>query len=287
MKMAIIGSGPIAILTAKHFDEMGAEVVLFQRSPLGGNIRFLLDKFPSLEITYKNEKIQINDFFEKIIIPAVVSLENLNLTKRGDVQRVHKRFLHPDEDVPGRTRMHDLYRVIYSQNPKEAILKQLAENPEFFNQLGEEVIKSLHLPVESFEDFDVVIEATGLGKSNKPIGAGGSFALNENNLKESSLILYGKEIFEKLDLTNKKTIVIVGEGLTLKLALLKFQNWLLNTPGNSLHWVTYKKLDEPCGNEGLDLLVANFIKEVAIKYDSAKIDFEKKKCTTGAILKIM
>lgn len=276
MKMAIIGSGPLAILTATHFDQMGAEVVLFQRSPLGGNLRFVMDLFPELKIQVKNESLSVSDFFVQDIVPAVLELEKYGLTKQGDVLRVHKRFVHQDESIPNRTRLFDLFRVIYSQNPQDAILKQLEENPEFFKELGDDVINSLHRPVESFEDFDIVIEARGLGKKPKPIGAGGSMALNENNLKESSLLYYEKDIFTKLDLENKKTIVLAGEGVSLKLALLKFKDWLFKASGHELHWVTYKKVNEPCGNAWLDAEVTKLLNEVESKFDKAKIEFETK-----------
>lgn len=276
MKMAIVGSGPLAILTATHFDQMGAEVVLFQRSPLGGNLRFIMDAFPELKIQVKNENIPVSDFFVQDIVPAVLELEKYGLTKQGEVLRVHKRFVHSDESIPNRTRLLDLFRVVYSQNPQDAILKQLDENPEFFKQLGDEVINSLHKPVESFEDFDIVIEARGFGKKPMPIGAGGSMALNENNLKESSLLYYEKDIFTKLNLDNKKTIVLVGEGASLKLALLKFKEWLFKAPGRELHWVTYKKVNEPCGNEWLDDEVAKLLTEVETKFDKAKLEFERK-----------
>ncbi len=276
MKMAIIGSGPLAILTATHFDQMGAEVVLFQRSPLGGNLRFVMDAFPELKIQVKDESLNVSDFFVQDIVPAVLELEKYGLTKQGDVLRVHKRFVHQDETIPNRSRLLDLFRVIYSQNPQDAILKQLDENPEFFKQLGDDVINSLHKPVESFEDFDIVIEARGLGKTPMPIGAGGAMALNENNLKESSLLYYEKDIFTKLDLSNKKTIVLAGEGASLKLALLKFKEWLFQAPGRELHWVTYKKVDESCGNAWLDNEVANLLSEVESKFDKAKLEFETK-----------
>jgi hypothetical protein len=276
MKMAIVGSGPLAILTAAHFDQIGAEVVLFQRSPLGGNVRFLMEEFPDLKIKYKNSDISISDFFETVIVPAVVDLEKFELTKKGDVLRVHKRFLHQEESVPNRTRMFDLFRVVYSQNPQDAILKQLEENPEFFKQLGEEVMNSLHKPVESFEDFDIVIEASGFGKNPMPIGAGGSLALNENNLKESSLLFYEKDIFSKLNLENRKSIVLVGEGASAKLALVKFKDWLFGAPGRQLHWVTYKKINGSCGNDWLDEKTSKLLNEVEIQFDKSKLEFEKK-----------
>ena len=276
MKMAIVGSGPLAILTATHFDQLGAEVVLFQRSPLGGNIRYLMDARPDLQIKVKGQSISVTDFFINEMVPMVLELEKYALTKQGDVLRVHKRFVHFDESIPNSSRMLDLFRVVYSQNPQDAILKQLEENPEFFDQLGQDVINSLHKPVESFEDFDIVIEARGQGKQPNPIGAGGSLALNENNLRESSLLFYEKDIFTKLNLENKKTLVLAGEGSSAKLALLKFKDWLFQAPGRELHWVTYKQANVPCGNEWLDTAVTELINEVETKFDKAKLEFETK-----------
>lgn len=276
MKMAVIGSGPIAILTASHFDQMGADVTLFQRSPLGGNLRFLLDHFPDFKINYKKSITTIKEFFENEIVPAVTELEKYGLTKSGDVLRVHKRFLHPEESVEGRTRMHDLFRVVYSMNPKETILKQLEENPELFEQLGAEVVNSLHKPVESFLDFDLVIEATGRGRTPAPMGAGRSLALNENNLRESSLLFYERDIFTKLSLEDKKSIVLVGSGVSLKLSLLKLKDWLLENPARELHWVTHQKAETSCGIGWLDQEVESFYQEVTRRFEESKAVFETK-----------
>jgi len=56
MKLAIIGSGPLAILSAQHFDQLGAEVVLFQKNPLGGNVRFLLKHFPDMRLPFNGKE---------------------------------------------------------------------------------------------------------------------------------------------------------------------------------------------------------------------------------------
>ena len=276
MKMAILGSGPLAILAAHHFDQIGAEVSLYQRSPLGGNLRWLLSEYPQFKIEFENSEISLKEFFEMIIVPAVSDLEKYNLTKHGDVQRVHKRFLHPQELVPGRTRLHDLFRVVFSRNPQETILKQMEESPELFASLGEEVIKSLHRPVESFDDFDIVIEARGFGKNPLPMGAGSSFALNENNLQDSSLLFYEKNIFTELNLENKKTVILAGSGPTCKLALLKFKDWLLSSPGHELHWVTRDEADKTSGIKWLDVEVEKFRKLIAEQFDAAKLIYETK-----------
>lgn len=276
MKMAIIGSGPLAILAAKHFDEMGAEVVLFQRSPMGGKLRMLSECFPDFKINYKGLELKAVDFFEKIIAPIAQALESNVLIKKGDVLRVHKRFLHENESIPHHTRMHDLFRVVYSQNPKDAILKQFEEKPQFFAGLSEEIIQSLHKPIESFEDFDLVIEASGAGSIPCPAGAGGSLALNENNLKESAPLFYEQEIFTKLEMTNKKKIIFVGEGETLKLGFLKLKDWLFADACHEIYWVTYKTLDKTSNYSWVDFEFENLLKKCEEKFSHDKNEFEKK-----------
>ena len=136
MKLAIIGSGPLALFCAQHFEELGAEVVVFQRSPLGGSLRFMLEHGPEMQVAYKQESLSVKSLWQNHLVSVIESLEKKNLTKAGEVLRVHKRFLSKSESISKHTRLHDLFRVIYSVNPKEAILKQLEENPEMFKQLG-------------------------------------------------------------------------------------------------------------------------------------------------------
>ena len=206
MKLAIIGSGPLAILCAQHFNQLGAEVVLFQKNALGGNLRFMLEHFPEMEINFQNNKKSLNTIWKEDLVPAIKELEKNNLTKAGEVQRVHKRFLHKNETIMNHSRLHDLFRVVYSVNPKEAILKQLEENPEMFKQLGEQVVNSLHMPVESFQDFDIVIEARGRGKSAHAMGPSEAYALNENNIKATAPIFYEKEMLDSFNIEGKKIL---------------------------------------------------------------------------------
>jgi hypothetical protein len=276
MKMAIIGSGPQALFCARHFDHLGAHVTLFQRGPLGGNITFLKERFPAFPVALNNEVLSAHDFFEKELVALVNEVEEREIPQVGNVLRVHKRFLHPLEAVPGRTRLYDLFRVIYSTNPQDTILKQLEENPDFFKQLGDEVINSLYKPVESFADFDIVIDASGMGATPNPMGAGKAHALNENNLKDSSLLYYEKDIFTKLDLKDKKNIILIGEGISQKLALLYLKEWLLSDPSHSLHWVTYREACKASGIDWLDSQVDAFLGEVQTRFDKNKEQFEVK-----------
>lgn len=275
MKLAIIGSGPLAIFCAQHFDQLGAEVVLFQKGPLGGNIRFLLKHFPDMEIHFHGERKSLKQFWEKDLIPAIEYIEERHLTKAGEVLRVHKRFLHNDERIYGKSRLHDLFRVIFSVNPKEAILKQLEENPEMFNQLGDQVVNSLHMPVESFEDFDLVIDARGMGRSPMPMGAANASALNEKNLKGSAALFYQKAIFD-CPLEEKKSLVLVGNTDMAALALLKCREWLFERHDHSLCWVTHNEITKSFHSDWLTSEVNKLLQDVKVQFENEKGVFETK-----------
>jgi hypothetical protein len=275
MKLAIIGSGPLAILCAQYFSNIGAEVVLFQKNALGGNIDFLLNHFPEMEVAYDNQTKTIKKFWDEDLTKAITLIEEKDLTCAGEVLRVHKRFLHVEESVSSKTRLHDLFRVIYSVNPKEAILKQLEENPEIFKQLGEQVINSLHSPVESFKDFDLVIEARGFGRKSCGMGPSSAMALNENNLKKFSA-LYQKDIFTKINLEGKNHLVLVGHSETAILALLKYKEWLFSDPKNSLTWVSSVSVSKKLKNNWLNTELEKLLSLSQSLFDNEKIEFEKK-----------
>ena len=274
MKCAVIGSGPVAILAAHYFDQMGADVTLFQRSALGGQFKnFLNDQ--SNTLFWNNQEYSSHAFFEEVLKPTVLSLEEFKITKQGDVLRVHKRFLYPSEAIKGHTRLYDLFRVIYSLNPRETILKQLEENPEMFKALGEEVIQSLHKPVENFLDFDIVIEARGYGRDSLPMGAGQSFALNELNLKDNSALFYEEEIFNELKLNNQKSLVLVGNKELSGYALLYLKTWLMESTEREIHWICPQSKRESTKNPKIENEVQLFIDELHLKFEQAKKNFEK------------
>ena len=276
MKLAVVGSGPLALMCAKHFYELGAHVVLFQRSPLGGNTRFLLSDFPNMKIDWNNSEVSIKDFWETEMVPLITKVESSGLTKAGDILRVHKRFLHKSESIENRSRLHDLFRVIYSVNPKDSILAQVAENQEIFNQLGEDVLKSLHQPVESFEDFDLVIEASGLGRTPSFMGSAYAPALNELNLKNNAPIFYEKEIFTKFSFEEKKHIIIIGNSESSILALIKSQKWLYLHKENSLTWITHSPVGKTFSNSWINKELHKMLLGAEELFENEKIHFEEK-----------
>ena len=183
-------------------------------------------------------------YLENEITPLIEYIEENTLALKGEVLRVHKRFLNDDEEIEnGHSRLLDLFRVVYAVNPSEAILKQVEENPEVFKQLGEQVLASLHNPVESFIDFDLVIEATGGAKKMRLMGPSGVAAINELNLKNQAPFYYEKEIFSKFKIADQKTIILVGEGPYSELALMKLTNWLFQKPDHRLYWIRHSTSD--------------------------------------------
>ena len=276
MKLAVIGSGPLALLCAKHFYELGAHVVLFQRSPLGGNIRFLLSHFPNMKIDWNNSELTIKEFWESQMVPLISEVESNGITKAGDILRVHKRFLHKSETIEDRSRLHDLFRVVYSVNPKDSILAQVAENQEIFNQLGEDVLKSLHQPVESFEDFDLVVEASGLGGSPCYLGASHVPALNELNLKDNAPLFYEKDIFTHFSFEGKKHIIVIGDSESSILVLLKAQKWLYAHKENSITWVTHSPVGKSFHHPWFNKELHQMLMGAEELYENEKIHFEEK-----------
>jgi hypothetical protein len=276
MKLAIIGSGPLAILCAQYFDQIGAEVTLFQKNALGGNLRFMLDHFPQMQVTAEGSSKTIAQIWEEGLVPAIKALEEKRLTKAGEVLRIHKRFLHREEKIEGRTRLHDLFRVIFSVNPREAILKQVEENPEMFKQLGEQVVNSLHMPVESFEDFDIVIEATGRGTTPQAMGASNTLALNELNIRESAALFYERDMFTKFDLQGKSQLVLVGNDESAALMLLKCRDWLFSDPKHTLAWVTSTPAQKPFKSEWLNHEIKSLLKFSNEHFEAEKAVFETK-----------
>lgn len=263
MKLAVIGSGPIALYASKHFYDLGAQVVLFYKNELGGNIRFCNHFNIHGFVDYPAQK-NYEKFYTEDLLPLVEFIQSNNIGKKGTVLRVHKRFLHANEEVFDRSRLVDLFRVVYSVNPKEAILKQVEENKVIFSSLGENVIASLHEAIESYEDFDLVIEATGLGKEDFYMGPSGAMAINELNLKKHSHFFYGKDFFKNFDLIkNAQVLVVVGDDVAAYIAILKLSDWLFSEKSKKIFWIKNQKIDETAFN-------------LSYVLDRDQLDFEEK-----------
>jgi hypothetical protein len=247
MKIAVLGSGPLGLEAAIHFEKLGAHVTLFANNELGGMVKRVNNfapetsmEFPwshlttsigreSIGLSCNEEDIpSVGEYFNDYLSPLVKKGNSNIVIKPGQVQRVHKRFLSLDEEVPGKSRLHDLFRVVFSTDPETNILKQVEDNPEVFEKLGKEVLNSLNEAVESFDDFDLVIDATGTFSNANPLGPSRSPALNEQRIKSSSNIFYGRDCLESYEKTisSSKHIVLVGTGALSALLLCELDLWL-------------------------------------------------------------
>jgi hypothetical protein len=202
MKVAVLGGGVLAMEMAKTLNELEAAVTLFSDSTeLGG------------------------------IVPI----------KEAKVLRVTKRFLGPEDEVENRSRLADLFRVTYQIDPKKLIESQQQDNPELYKQFDDQMLQSLGKELESFEDFDLVVDASD-NTIPLMLGPGGSPALNELSLKDEGPLFYGTDCFEFLKKQPSKPLLVLnGEGDDMARALLSLKEWT-RVSGNELTLVTSNKL---------------------------------------------
>ena len=198
MKIAIIGGGIGGLLTTDHFDRLGAEVVLFAKEPLGGGVRRMLDIDPTISMEYSWKQLIPLDctFDETNRIPTIQEYQTLFLNplierirssghwKNLSVERVHKRFLRTTENIQNNgSRLKDLFRVVYLQDE-----------------------------LEYYEDFDIVIDASGIFRYPCPIGGGSSWAINEKRAEEKNSIFKSWDIFKTLQSDVPSSGLVVGSG---------------------------------------------------------------------------
>jgi thioredoxin reductase len=231
MKVAIIGSGPLAIEIAIYMDSLNSTVTLFGKNTPGGKIKQMLKYFPEHKmesvltpwgkklLNETNEVSNLSEYWTNYLYPLIQSPVIQRLFCQGEVIRVQKRFLASDEFSSNR--MQDDFRVVYLTYPKSLIEKQVQDTPETFEKMDKKIIESLKTPLENYQDFDVVIDASGVLDSPIYMGPGGNQAIHEGQF--SKHIYYGIEGFEGISSLKggEENILIVGSGMTSALFLLK------------------------------------------------------------------
>jgi hypothetical protein len=225
MKLAIIGNNPAAIESAFHFHKLGASVTLFYNDDLDPYFyhKELLDKYPTLwsplTFTSWNEKLneQLNE------------LKEIQIVKSNLVDRVQKCFLAPKESVAGKSRLADLFRVIYIEDPKEILEQQKSNNPQAFSGVSDDVMESLKHQMEGYEDFDMIVDVSYFNTSKKWMGTG-EMVLGEKALKSFGQIQYGYEAISQIgqvDITGYMELAIIGSGQMAAAALLEVSELLI------------------------------------------------------------
>jgi len=173
MKLAILGTTPLALEAALRFHLHGASLTWFNFD--GSDFEKYFQKNLSVDsyITQMGLKL-LEDIGKPYSKPASFDLdfwsENyfkpLSEEVLGSEQKLRphevvsltKRFLAPGESIEGKSRFTDLFRVIFQVNPQEFIKEQESTNPETFERLSRELIDSLQTNLEMYEDFDLVLD---------------------------------------------------------------------------------------------------------------------------------
>lgn len=229
MKIAVIGIGPVGLETFLYFNDLEAEVIIFeqdkdllsnrilQNSSMDENLGSITSKIGRDKLMKEFELSKIpstKEYYETYYNPLVQKLMDENVIKFVKVQSVYKRFLDKNEVIENKSRLHDLFRVVYK---KEGVVIA-DDNIEFYQdlekKLGPEVFSSLKEGMEYFEDFDVVIDCSGVDSYANPMGPSGSFAIGEKRLQKSSQIFYGlKNCLNGLkNVDPSDHLVVVGSG---------------------------------------------------------------------------
>ena len=199
MKVAIMGGGPAGLLAAWEFYQLGAEVVLFGGDTLGGGIRRMAQLEPAFSMGFSAKELlpaslvgegmeghipTVGEYWREHLEPLGKNLRSTISIKKVRVSRVHKSFLGEGEVIQGRSRLADLFRVVWCRDD-----------------------------LEFYEDFDIVIEAGGVFRWPLPAGPGSSPALNEEKCEGAGHVSKSWDIFDHLTrLSGKERVLLVGSG---------------------------------------------------------------------------
>jgi hypothetical protein len=233
MKLAIIGSGPIALEAALQFHGLDAALTWYYGDPYpldelaqdwnqttSNEGQKLTGNLP-LEFSWEAWKKNYRD-------PLIEVLkQNGQQAKPYQVLSVTKRYLAPHETLVGSTRFADLFRIIYQLNPEQFINEQKQLNPETFQRLTDELVKSLQSSLELYEDFDLVLDlrepflASSVAISGRALGEG---RVTEDKLFRGYEAL--KNAASLPATPELREICLVGSGRLAVEILLRLENWL-------------------------------------------------------------
>ncbi|MFP5386830.1 MAG: hypothetical protein ACLGHN_12170 [Bacteriovoracia bacterium] len=238
MKLAILGHSPLALEAALRFHLHGAaftwflnkdNLSYFESSELPGDA-FVSDigkgvlKELGKEYTASSFNWQVwEDHYERPLLDYLKSHQEI---KDDELVSVTKRFLAPLEVINGKSRFHDLFRIIYKVNPKEFINEQKESNPETYQRLTEEFVSSLASSIEMYQDFDLVLDLrndlsySSLSVSGRALGEG-------RRADKVKYALEALETAEGLEATPEaREVALIGSDSLSAEILLSLESWL-------------------------------------------------------------
>lgn len=238
MKLAILGHSPFALEAALRFHLHGAaftwycgsdDVTLFNSaaySPdmystdLGRNV------LKEIGLVYRPEKFSWDEWKKQYEAPLITYLKAQQEVRSDEVVSVTKRFLAPGEKIEGRSRFLDLFRVIYRIDPKDFIEEQKTSNPETYQRLTEEFVKSLASSIEMYQDYDLVLDfrndltPASLSVTGRALGEG----------RKTDKTLYGLDALRKAKEVKPspetREIALIGSDSLSAEILLSLTDWI-------------------------------------------------------------
>lgn len=230
MKVGILGATPEALEMALTLFEKGAAPIVFgsqdewamelrHDSKLQWGLSWA-EMTTSLGrewlgVTFDlNEHPTFETFTHHYFYPLYQKLSEIGLIRPHGVHQVSKRFLLPEQELQGRSRFYDLFRLVYKVNPHSMVEKAKLEQPEMYENMHPDMLASLQDVMEMYQDVDVVIDTIREKKFDLGVG---SPAVGEFHL-------------EHFHPNQKQDIAIVGSGAMAALSLLGQKKWLEGDP---------------------------------------------------------
>jgi galactitol-specific phosphotransferase system IIB component len=204
MRVGIIGQGPFALEAAFQISELGGSVVLFAERALNSDIDF------SIPVELQNNQVSFQEYYNNYLKQKIEKVQqSCDVYQFCEIKRVYKKFLNKGETFQKRSRLADLFRIVYTLDPTQNVLKQVEENPEIFNKLGEEVVSSLKQRVEMSEDVDIVIDGRERLFYPQFTGVDGNPIVNEQKWEKN--IFNSCLSYDEIEQLTGKVIVISND----------------------------------------------------------------------------
>lgn len=241
MKLAILGSSPIALEAALRFHSHGSSLTWFNFEEVEYESYFQkylsadaytsetgLQVLKEMGMTYQSSAFDFKNWKNHYYLPLTQYLKVEQKIRTHPVVSLSKRYLAPSEELAGKSRFFDLFRIIFQVNPQEFIKEQESSNPETFERLSQELVESLQTNLEMYEDFDLVldlrraIEAKSLSVTGRALGEG---KVSKDHLKYSFEALKTAQALNQ-EPQDVRELALVGSGPLASEILLSLGDWI-------------------------------------------------------------